>query len=93
MFIMPLVNIQKIKNRITRFFRRQTGEIKEKLNSNNIEFTCGICQRNPILVPYTTNCSHLFCYSCLKLNCTLDDTFACPLCGTQILQMKIYEPY
>jgi peroxin-2 len=84
MFILPLINVQKVKNFLARSFQKPKNPEKSKTS-------CRICFRDPILIPYISNCNHLFCYSCIKQNCMEDDTYACPQCETRITSIKRYD--
>jgi hypothetical protein len=83
MFILPLINLDKIKNFVTRLlFSSKLHGIQAGPN------TCPICRKEPIQTPYISNCNHLFCYYCLKQNTMMDSNFACPVCGSLITQMN-----
>lgn len=44
------------------------------------DMACVVCGEEEAHTPYVTDCGHIFCYYCLKLNCIQDDQFACPRC-------------
>ena len=83
MFVLPLVNVQKIKNFFSRIFYTQMvtqGSIPDD--------ACPICKTVPPQTPYITNCDHVYCYYCLKQNCMLDNRYACARCNTTVTSMQ-----
>ncbi|GAM26016.1 hypothetical protein SAMD00019534_091910, partial [Acytostelium subglobosum LB1] len=108
LFIMPLINIDRIKGFIYRTFiqkpsnmfqqqnRSQQGEdaaLAPQLLAPLVLEKCPICFNDPISVPYITDCGHLFCYYCIKTNCMIDPTFTCPRCNSIVSNMKRFTPF
>ncbi|KAJ3315027.1 peroxisome assembly protein (Peroxin-2) [Boothiomyces sp. JEL0838] len=85
--VIPLLNFSSIKKKLVgRLF-------KEKVDLP--ENQCMICHQNKksnpiVIMPYKTNCSHLYCYYCVKSNMVADPSFACPRCNVTITDI---EPY
>lgn len=50
---------------------------------------CAICLRSPILIPTITNCSHCFCFHCIRFH--LNKTSCCPLCLTDVQDLYVLE--
>jgi len=81
MFVLPLVNVDKIKNFFSRiFFSPKQLSLPAS--------ACPICSKDPIQTPYQSNCGHSFCYYCLKQNCMIDSNFPCPKCGSIVSSMN-----
>jgi len=78
LFLMPLINVEKIKSFINRKFSTPRSNLFLPANS------CPICLADPINSPYISNCNHTFCYFCLKQNMLADRKYSCPRCGTII---------
>ena len=45
------------------------------------DMACVVCGEEEAHTPYVTDCGHIYCYYCLKMQCIQDDQFACPRCG------------
>eukprot|EP00057_Strongylocentrotus_purpuratus_P021278 XP_011675752.1 PREDICTED: peroxisome biogenesis factor 2 [Strongylocentrotus purpuratus] len=81
-FLLPLVNIHRIRNVIRRriagvpsgrgTLQRSLAECKE----------CAVCGEWPTC-PQEMGCQHVFCYYCLKSNFEADPSYTCPSCGPQ----------
>ncbi|XP_018322284.1 peroxisome biogenesis factor 2 [Agrilus planipennis] len=80
--VLPLINYHKIM-RISRSFITFHKD-KRGGEDFNVQFTistkCAFCGEIPIL-PHHMDCSHVFCYVCLKGNLQADSGFECPKCG------------
>jgi len=85
MFILPLVNVDKIKNFVARTFYSpiQGASIPEGV--------CPICKQDPIQTPYMSNCGHVYCYFCIKQNLMMDSKFTCLRCRTTIASIIRYQ--
>ncbi|KYR01049.1 RING zinc finger-containing protein [Tieghemostelium lacteum] len=113
LFIMPLINVDKIKGFLYRMFLKSTfgksGSANGGAHSNNPNALpvqnkhqlaeiqhqlalqkCPICIMEPINIPYSTDCGHLFCYYCIKVNTLIDSSFACPRCNSLVSRIKRY---
>lgn len=77
MFLLPFLNLDKIRRTIKRRFFRAEQSVHTLAPST----TCVICMSDPITMPYVTACNHIFCYYCIKSNLLADRRFACPRCG------------
>ncbi|KAJ3005828.1 peroxisome assembly protein (Peroxin-2) [Thoreauomyces humboldtii] len=64
LFLVPLINVQHVKNTISRAISGpETVDLPEHI--------CAIChaedqQKPTIHTPYVTNCGHVYCYYCIK---------------------------
>jgi len=86
LFIMPMINVDKMKTLIKKTFSAPH-------TSTNIDpFTCPICTANPIQTPYISNCGHKFCYYCLKVALMTDRKYTCPICEKHIHTIKRWQP-
>jgi len=84
LFLMPLINIGKIKTAITKFFSKTGGRNAEQ------EGVCGICMEAKVMTqtPVLTNCKHIFCYYCTKSKLMTTSNYSCPICGQTITSIK-----
>ncbi|KAJ3124656.1 hypothetical protein HK098_000941 [Nowakowskiella sp. JEL0407] len=94
--LLPLLNTRSIKQRIQRllpkrFIRDQSNAVPEDI--------CLICMRNSksldvselsewrIVVPWRTQCGHVYCYYCLKSSLMDDSKFMCLRCGETVTEI------
>ena len=45
---------------------------------------CALCNAQPVIVPYVTNCNHLYCYTCLWTAMAQNSSFCCRHCGRHV---------
>ncbi|ESO83638.1 hypothetical protein LOTGIDRAFT_169113 [Lottia gigantea] len=91
-FILPLVNLQKIKNTIKRWTNRKTENIKTLCQRSDQDLkSCAVCSDWPIN-PHEIGCQHVFCYYCLFSNYKADPGFVCPLCNYGIEDETSLKP-
>mmetsp|Transcript_39281 Transcript_39281/g.63717 ORF Transcript_39281/g.63717 Transcript_39281/m.63717 type:complete len:324 (+) Transcript_39281:30-1001(+) len=83
LFIMPLINLEKLKGSLLRRFRPVNTEHDAQLAPS----ICAICRADPINAPYQSNCGHSFCYYCLKSSCMADSRYRCPRCDVLVTGM------
>mmetsp|Transcript_22473 Transcript_22473/g.31314 ORF Transcript_22473/g.31314 Transcript_22473/m.31314 type:complete len:348 (+) Transcript_22473:36-1079(+) len=86
LFFMPLINLEKIKNFFARLLFKP--QLAGKTRPQTLKNTCPICNREPILTPYITNCSHVFCYFCIQQNLMIDARYSCPICANYITNIQ-----
>ncbi|EGC36519.1 hypothetical protein DICPUDRAFT_150983 [Dictyostelium purpureum] len=112
LFIMPLINIDRIKSFLYRVliknsFGSNTSSSSASSSSSSLQqlqkqqlliqqqqmvlSKCPICMNDPISIPYTSDCGHLFCYYCIKTSCMIDSSFTCPRCNTLISNIKRFS--
>ncbi|KAF9360715.1 peroxisome assembly protein (Peroxin-2) [Mortierella sp. NVP85] len=96
MFLMPLINISKIKRNAKRIFLpaalMSTNELSELPphicaichENNTATTTPGVVTSTVIHNPYTTNCGHIYCYYCIKTKMMIDDEWCCLRCGNKV---------
>jgi len=83
MFVIPLVNIDKLKNILVRSFYSPSHP------SSIPEDACPVCRHVPVETAYLAlPCRHRFCYYCLKQSCMIDSGFTCTRCGTVITEIS-----
>uniref|UniRef100_A0A8D0H0Y3 Peroxisome biogenesis factor 2 n=1 Tax=Sphenodon punctatus TaxID=8508 RepID=A0A8D0H0Y3_SPHPU len=82
-FLLPLINMQKLKLRISSWCLPIAGfpSSDHTLAVNCKE--CSLCGEWPTM-PHTIGCSHVFCYYCIKSNYLFDMYFTCPKCGSEV---------
>ncbi|XP_032228555.2 peroxisome biogenesis factor 2 isoform X1 [Nematostella vectensis] len=80
-FLLPLINVHKLKNLIMRQFTRPA--LPSSPNVKVAFHQCSICSEPPT-APHQGACEHVFCYYCIKGNSMADPSFPCPLCGTPV---------
>ncbi|XP_073246822.1 peroxisome biogenesis factor 2-like [Porites lutea] len=81
-FLLPLINVPKLKNMIVRQFSRPVSLDKQP----SIKVACHECAicNEPPTSPHQGQCGHVFCYYCIKANSLADSSFPCPLCGVAV---------
>ncbi|XP_060631495.2 peroxisome biogenesis factor 2 [Anolis sagrei] len=86
-FLLPLINMQKLRLRISSWSLPVTGHIKNENSSMICYKECSQCGEWPTM-PHTIGCSHVFCYYCVKSNYLHDMYFTCPKCGTEMQDLQ-----
>src|SRR5690349_3461813 len=91
MFVVPLINVQKIRNVMSRLYysTQQRRQVSHTTITGGV--ACPICQKDNITIPYISNCQHIFCYYCIKQNCMMDSKFHCSVCGTRVTQIQRFN--
>mmetsp|Transcript_29443 Transcript_29443/g.48616 ORF Transcript_29443/g.48616 Transcript_29443/m.48616 type:complete len:265 (+) Transcript_29443:2-796(+) len=51
---------------------------------------CALCNTHPV-VPYITDCDHLYCYTCLFVAMAQDSSFRCQYCGQHVRSSRPKE--
>jgi len=64
-FLLPLINIHKLKNLIVRRFSSTASLVKQP-SIKVACHECGICNEPPT-APHQGQCGHVFCYYCIKV--------------------------
>ncbi|KAF7691619.1 peroxisome biogenesis factor 2 [Silurus meridionalis] len=80
-FLLPLINVWKLKSRVSGFFSGSDRAGRESESGGRSE--CAICSEWPVM-PHAIGCSHVFCYYCVKSRTTADVFFTCPRCGFEV---------
>ncbi|KAJ3152946.1 peroxisome assembly protein (Peroxin-2) [Geranomyces michiganensis] len=91
LFLVPLINVERVKNTITRAISGPT-------TVDLPEHICAICHaedrpKTTIHTPYITDCGHVFCYYCIKTSIMADHSFPCPRCGATIRDIQRVAPH
>lgn len=82
MSIMPLINLARLRDFLTR--RVLPKSIRRSLELG-AERRCGFCSISPICLPVQSDCGHLFCYFCLgSEQAESHSKVTCPHCSAQI---------
>lgn len=81
-FLLPLINIHKLKNMLIRRFS-SPASLDKQPSVKVACHECGICTQPPT-APHQAQCGHVFCYYCIKANSLADPSFPCPLCGQAV---------
>lgn len=81
-FLLPLINIHKLKNLLFRRFS-SPASLDKQPSIKVACHACGICNEPPT-APHQGLCGHVFCYYCIKANSLADSSFPCPLCGLPV---------
>eukprot|EP01027_Heterolobosea_sp_BB2_P016472 GEZU01023461.1.p1 GENE.GEZU01023461.1~~GEZU01023461.1.p1 ORF type:complete len:145 (+),score=15.39 GEZU01023461.1:168-602(+) len=87
LFLIPLINLEKMKRLLLGRMQRQVLLDESALPLS----ACPICELNPVQVPYITNCGHMYCYYCLKTALMTDSDFHCHRCGQKVTAMARQE--
>ncbi len=72
LFIMPLVDFDKIQNWRHRLV---------PANPSAAPTQCGVCHADPMHNPHVLDCGHGCCYFCIATKLQEDSSFPCPRCG------------
>ena len=96
MFLMPLINVSKLKRNVKRMLLPAALMSANEL-STLPPHICAICHENDsglttpgtatstvIHNPYITNCGHVYCYYCIKTKMMIDDEWCCLRCSTKV---------
>lgn len=79
-FLLPLVNVQKLKARLSSWLTgRPDGDPAAAARGRQ----CALCGEWPTM-PHTIGCGHVFCYYCVKSSFLFDMHFTCPECGAEV---------
>ena len=73
-------HLRKIANSIVSPLRALVTRVKGQHNEDH----CALCNAQPVVVPCYTDCSHLYCYSCLWTALAQNASFSCRCCGQQV---------
>jgi len=85
MFLMPLVNLDKIKRFFSRLLTGNRQHRREYVNEN----ACPVCSASPLNTPFIAQpCGHRYCYYCLKTGMMVDKSFTCCSCGRPVISMS-----
>lgn len=49
---------------------------------------CEICNSQPMAVPYTTSCGHMYCYTCLWMAMAQSSSFSCRCCAANVTESR-----
>ncbi|XP_018420487.1 PREDICTED: peroxisome biogenesis factor 2 [Nanorana parkeri] len=90
-FLLPLINTQKIKSKIISWFKPVKG-LRRHTDPSLADLCkeCCLCGEWPTM-PHTIGCTHVFCYYCIKSNYMADMYFTCPKCSTQVHSLQPLE--
>ncbi|MED6260921.1 hypothetical protein ATANTOWER_031359, partial [Ataeniobius toweri] len=80
-FVLPLVNLRKLKTAVLLRVLGRKGSDEEKAREpRDMWKDCALCGEWPTL-PHTVGCQHVFCYYCIKSHSIADADLTCPKCG------------
>lgn len=82
-FLLPLINIQKLKAKLSSWCIPLTGAAASDSTLSSSGKECALCGEWPTM-PHTIGCEHVFCYYCVKSSFLFDMYFTCPKCGTEV---------
>ncbi|KAG0380498.1 peroxisome assembly protein (Peroxin-2) [Mortierella sp. AD032] len=96
MFLMPLINVSKLKRNVKRMLLPAALMSDNELSALPAHI-CAICHENNsasttpgtqtstvIHNPYITDCEHVYCYYCIKTKMMIDDEWCCLRCGKKV---------
>ncbi|KAI8326887.1 Pex12 amino terminal region-domain-containing protein [Blakeslea trispora] len=94
LFLVPLINLEKLKMRMMRTLLPKSYLVQngyDQLPSHQ----CAIChdqqktQDMTVHNPYQTNCCHLYCYYCIQSKMAIfGDEWPCLRCGEKVTQIE-----
>ncbi|XP_063062273.1 peroxisome biogenesis factor 2 [Engraulis encrasicolus] len=91
-FLLPLVNVWKLKASVLGLFSplgllssdaQQEGASSEDAGCRE----CGLCGEWPTM-PHVVACGHVFCYYCIKAHSVADMYLTCPRCGADVTELE-----
>lgn len=82
-FLLPLINIQKLKAKLSSWCIPLTSAAGSDSTLGCSGKECALCGEWPTM-PHTIGCEHVFCYYCVKSSFLFDMYFTCPKCGTEV---------
>lgn len=81
-FLLPLVNLWKLKASVTALLS-PLSDLRGTEGSEETYCTeCAVCGEWPTM-PHSIGCNHVFCYYCLKSHTIADVSFTCPKCAAK----------
>ncbi|RKP04586.1 Pex12 amino terminal region-domain-containing protein [Thamnocephalis sphaerospora] len=95
LFLMPLVNLDRLRNSIRRRLTRADSGLAQLP-----PHLCAICHQEQdgsrgaqvlgtqAQLPYETSCGHLYCYYCIRSRLMADPTYPCPRCNERITWVR-----
>ncbi|KAM4543820.1 peroxisome biogenesis factor 2 isoform 1-T1 [Fundulus diaphanus] len=82
-FLLPLVNLRKLKTAVLLHVLGGKGSDGEGAREpRDVWKDCGLCGEWPTM-PHTVGCRHVFCYYCIKSHSIADAYLTCPKCGAE----------
>jgi len=85
-FIVPLINVHKLRAFLRKMMGSKGGPTKRNLTSESTN--CAICNSAAIMPSVTSSCEHIFCHYCASANAKANPDFECPECGVHLSQIK-----
>jgi len=82
-FLLPLIDIQKLKAKLSSWCIPLTGAANSDGTLATSGKQCSLCGEWPTM-PHTIGCEHIFCYYCVKSSFLFDTYFTCPKCGAEV---------
>ncbi|KAG0325097.1 peroxisome assembly protein (Peroxin-2) [Dissophora globulifera] len=102
MFLMPLINVSKLKRNVKRMLLPAALMSSNELaalpahicaichENNNAPLSSGTATSTVVHNPYITNCGHVYCYYCIKTKMMIDDEWCCLRCGMKVEAIARY---
>lgn len=88
-FIMPMVNVSRVKEFFRNFFQFHKWTGAEQQDSDVLDkISCGICEESPITMSYCDadgGCKHNYCYYCLQQKLIENGHYVCPVDKAKIV--------
>ncbi|KAF9169444.1 peroxisome assembly protein (Peroxin-2) [Mortierella sp. AD011] len=96
MFLMPLINVSKLKRNVKRILLPAALMSANELSvlpahicaicheNNSASATPGTTTSTTIHNPYVADCGHVYCYYCIKTKMMVDDEWCCLRCGKKV---------
>ncbi|KAI8350879.1 Pex12 amino terminal region-domain-containing protein [Choanephora cucurbitarum] len=96
LFLVPLINIEKLKMRLMRTLLPKSYLVSKGYDQLPAH-QCAICHDQQVTQdmtvhnPYQTNCEHLYCYYCIQSKLAIfGDEWPCLRCGEKVTQIQPY---
>ncbi|XP_005392125.1 PREDICTED: peroxisome biogenesis factor 2 [Chinchilla lanigera] len=86
-FLLPLINIQKLKAKLCSWCIPLAGVPPSDRAPAASGKECCLCGAWPTM-PHTIGCAHVFCYYCVKSSFLFDMYFSCPKCGAEVQSVQ-----
>ncbi|ORY91022.1 Pex12 amino terminal region-domain-containing protein [Syncephalastrum racemosum] len=101
LFLVPLINVEKLKLRLTRMLLPKSYLVSSKGYDQLPQNQCAVChdaasaETDQMQVldftvhnPYQTNCGHIYCYYCIQSKLSVfGDEWPCLRCGERVVSI------
>jgi hypothetical protein len=83
----PVHSFQDIKV-VANYMLSPVLAVLTRVTRQRDEGRCEICNSQPMVVPYVTNCGHMYCYTCLWIAMAQSSSFCCRRCAAHVTESR-----